>query len=79
MRREQARKFVNTLTPGQARGRPYTPPAGPASPSRRRPPGTRRFCSTACQNRVKAAVFRERQGGGQRGIRPAETGQDQSI
>jgi predicted RNA-binding Zn ribbon-like protein len=23
--------------------------------------GTRRFCSTACQNRVKAAVFRERQ------------------
>ena len=24
--------------------------------------GTRRFCSAACQNRVKAAVFRERQG-----------------
>jgi predicted RNA-binding Zn ribbon-like protein len=24
--------------------------------------GTRRFCSTACQNRVKAAVFRERKG-----------------
>ena len=23
--------------------------------------GTRRFCSTACQNRVKAAAFRERQ------------------
>jgi predicted RNA-binding Zn ribbon-like protein len=22
--------------------------------------GTRRFCSTACQNRVKAAAFRER-------------------
>jgi predicted RNA-binding Zn ribbon-like protein len=25
--------------------------------------GTRRFCSTTCQNRVKAAVFRERRGG----------------
>jgi predicted RNA-binding Zn ribbon-like protein len=24
--------------------------------------GTRRFCSTACQNRVKAALFRERTG-----------------
>jgi predicted RNA-binding Zn ribbon-like protein len=24
--------------------------------------GSRRFCSTACQNRVKAAVFRERRG-----------------
>jgi predicted RNA-binding Zn ribbon-like protein len=24
--------------------------------------GTRRFCSTTCQNRVKAAVFRERKG-----------------
>lgn len=23
--------------------------------------GTRRFCSTGCQNRVKAATFRERQ------------------
>ena len=23
--------------------------------------GTRRFCSIACQNRVKAAAFRERQ------------------
>ncbi len=23
--------------------------------------GSRRFCSTACQNRVKAAAFRERQ------------------
>jgi predicted RNA-binding Zn ribbon-like protein len=23
---------------------------------------TRRFCSTTCQNRVKAAAFRERQG-----------------
>jgi predicted RNA-binding Zn ribbon-like protein len=23
--------------------------------------GARRFCSTACQNRVKAATFRERQ------------------
>ncbi|HEX5403438.1 MAG TPA: CGNR zinc finger domain-containing protein [Pseudonocardiaceae bacterium] len=26
--------------------------------------GTRRFCSTACQNRVKAAAFRERQKAG---------------
>lgn len=26
--------------------------------------GTRRFCSTACQNRVKAAQFRQRQAGG---------------
>ena len=25
--------------------------------------GTRRFCSTACQNRVKAAAFRERKAG----------------
>jgi predicted RNA-binding Zn ribbon-like protein len=25
--------------------------------------GTRRFCSTTCQNRVKAALFRERKGG----------------
>ncbi|MPZ62329.1 MAG: hypothetical protein GEU93_13755 [Propionibacteriales bacterium] len=25
--------------------------------------GSRRFCSTACQNRVKAAAFRERQSG----------------
>ena len=31
--------------------------------------GTRRFCSTACQNRVKAAVFRERKGGAA-GYRP---------
>ncbi|MGO9783060.1 MAG: CGNR zinc finger domain-containing protein [Streptosporangiaceae bacterium] len=41
--------------------------------------GTRRFCSTACQNRVKAAVFRERQGSGQRGIPPGGPGQDECI
>jgi predicted RNA-binding Zn ribbon-like protein len=31
--------------------------------------GTRRFCSTTCQNRVKAALFRERKGGSA-GYRP---------
>lgn len=41
--------------------------------------GTRRFCSTACQNRVKAAVFRERQGGGQRGSQAGAGGQNQGI
>ena len=40
--------------------------------------GTRRFCSAACQNRVKAAVFRERQGrpavGARSGSGDAENG-----
>jgi predicted RNA-binding Zn ribbon-like protein len=48
---------------------------------------TRRFCSAACQNRVKAAVFRERQGGrqggrqrgSQRGSHAGEAGQNQGI
>ena len=30
---------------------------------------SRRFCSTRCQNRVKAAAFRRRQGGGPRASR----------
>jgi predicted RNA-binding Zn ribbon-like protein len=36
--------------------------------------GTRRFCSTTCQNRVKAAVFRERRNDGAGSAHRAETG-----